>query len=83
MSRKLRIAPLHRVIGPPPKALPPVPLKPVKKKKGEESDDEDDDDEAADGGADGGSGSEDEEGRKKKKGKAKAMEWLMMEDAGF
>jgi hypothetical protein len=55
------------VIGPPPKALPPVPLKPVKKKKGEESDDEDDD----------------EEGRKKKKGKAKAMEWLMMEDAGF
>lgn len=72
MSKRHRIAPLHAKIGPPVKALPPVPLKPVRKKK-DDDDDEDEDDEGEEG------GSGDEEGRQKKN-KAKAMEWLMMED---
>ncbi|WWD08366.1 hypothetical protein V865_006478 [Kwoniella europaea PYCC6329] len=43
LTKKLRIAPLHQKIGPPAKALPPVPKKPEKKKSA--SDDEDDEDE--------------------------------------
>jgi hypothetical protein len=69
MSRRHRIAPLHAKIGPPAKALPPVPQKPVKKKKGEDSDDEEESDV-----------SEDEEGNKKPKSKKKGLEWFMMED---
>jgi hypothetical protein len=70
MSRRHRIAPLHSKIGPPAKALPPVPQKPVKKKKGEESEEEDSDD----------GGSEDEDGNKKSKSKVKGIEWFMVED---
>jgi hypothetical protein len=70
MSKRHRIAPLHAKIGPPAKALPPVPQKPVKKKKGDDSDDEDDEGET----------SEDEEGNKKVKSKKKGIEWFMMED---
>lgn len=76
MSKRLRIAPLHAKIGPPAKTLPPVPQKPVRKKKGEESEEEDEEE----GENGNGSGSEDEEEGKKRNKKAKAMEWLMMED---
>ncbi|WVQ63183.1 uncharacterized protein L199_001334 [Kwoniella botswanensis] len=64
LTKKLRIAPLHQKIGPPAKALPPVPKKPEKKKGA--SDDEDDEDD------------EDEDGEKKV-GKG-TMEWFMVED---
>ncbi|OCF58504.1 hypothetical protein L486_04537 [Kwoniella mangroviensis CBS 10435] len=64
LTKKLRIAPLHQKIGPPAKALPPVPKKAEKKKSA--SDDEDDEDD------------EDEDGQKKV-GKG-TMEWFMVED---
>jgi hypothetical protein len=70
MSKRHRIAPLHAKIGPPAKALPPVPQKPVKRKKGDESEDEDSEE----------GDSEDENGVRKSKSKAKGMEWFMMED---
>lgn len=72
MSKRHRIAPLHATIGPPAKALPPAPQKPVKKKKADESDEEEDD---ADD-----SRSEDEHGDKKPKKKEKGIEWFMVED---
>lgn len=75
MSRRLRIAPLHAKIGPPVKALPPVPLKPVRKKKGD-SDEEDEEEESV--------GEEESDGeggvRKVKKGKGRGIEWFMVED---
>ncbi|OXG41058.1 hypothetical protein C360_00843 [Cryptococcus neoformans Bt15] len=40
MSKKLKIVPLHSKIGPPAKALPPVPKKPQKKVESEDEDDE-------------------------------------------
>jgi hypothetical protein len=70
MSKRHRIAPLHAKIGPPAKALPPVPQKPVKKKKGDESDDDESDQ----------GGSEDENGVRKPKSKVKGMDWFMVED---
>jgi hypothetical protein len=71
MSKRHRIAPLHAKIGPPAKALPPVPQKPVKKKKGEESEEEESDD----------GGGDDEDGvSKRKSSKVKGMEWFMVED---
>lgn len=70
MSKRHRIAPLHAKIGPPAKALPPVPQKPVKRKKGDESDEEDSEE----------GGSEDENGVRKPKSKVKGMEWFMVED---
>jgi hypothetical protein len=70
MSKRHRIAPLHAKIGPPAKALPPVPQKPVKKKKGEESEEEESDD----------GGGDDEDGVSKRKSKVKGMEWFMVED---
>jgi len=73
MSRKLRIVPLHAKIGPPAKAKPPAPTKPVKKKKGEDSD-EDEDEEGE------GSGDDDDGEGKARKKKEKGMEWYMMED---
>ncbi|WVQ85837.1 hypothetical protein IAT38_008005 [Cryptococcus sp. DSM 104549] len=72
MSRNLKIQSLHAKIGPPAKALPPVPKKVEKKKKGEESD-EDDEDEEAEMESDG-------EGGLRKKKKVKGMEWYMVED---
>ena len=71
MSKRHRIAPLHAKIGPPAKALPPVPQKPMKKKKGDESEEEESDD---------GDGEEDEDGVSKRKSKVKGMEWFMVED---
>jgi hypothetical protein len=75
MSRRLRIAPLHTKIGPPAKALPPVPQKPVRKKKGESDEDEDEDEEGEEE-------SDGEGGVRKKKGKSKekGLEWFMVED---
>jgi len=75
MSKRLRIVPLHAKIGTPVKALPPVPLKPVRKKKGD-NDDEDEEDEEPEEESDG------EGGIRKvvKKGKVKGMEWFMVED---
>ena len=73
MSNRLRIAPLHAKIGPPAKALPPVPQKAVRKKKGD-SDDEDEED-------DGEEESDGEGGTRKVKGaKGRGMEWFMVED---
>lgn len=43
MSKKLKIVSLHSKIGPPAKALPPVPKKPQKKVASEDDDDDDDD----------------------------------------
>jgi len=71
MSKRHRIAPLHAKIGPPAKALPPVPQKPVKRKKGDESEEEESDD---------GDGEEDQDGAPKRKSKVKGMEWFMVED---
>lgn len=70
MSRRHRIAPLHAKIGVPARSLPPVPQKPVKKKKGQDSEeeDEDDDDDQVD------------DGDGKGTGKARGIEWFMVED---
>lgn len=40
MSKKLKIVSLHSKIGPPTKALPPVPKKPQKKVESEDDDDD-------------------------------------------
>lgn len=72
MSKRHRIAPLHAKIGPPVKALPPAPLKPVRKKKDDEDEDEDEERD--------GDGDSDDEESKAKKAKAKALEWYMVED---
>jgi len=74
MSMRIRIAPLHVKIGPPVKALPAVPQKPVRKKKGD-SEDEDEEEEVGEEESDGEGGV-----RKVKKGKVKGMEWFMVED---
>lgn len=74
MSKRHRIAPLHSKIGPPAKALPPVPQKSEKKKKSEDSEDEDENgvhDEEDDSG---------EEGGQKKRKKGRGIEWYMEED---
>ena len=72
MSNRLRIAPLHVKIGPPLKALPPVPQKAVRKKKGESEDEEEEDGEEE---SDGEGGT-----RKVKDVKGRDMEWFMVED---
>lgn len=62
-------------IGPPAKALPPVPLKPVRKKKGDSDEDEEEEGEAEE--------ESDGEGGVRKVGKrenGRGMEWFMVED---
>jgi hypothetical protein len=81
MSRRIRIAPLHTKIGPPAKALPPVPQKPVKKKGGESEDRDEDGDGDGDGDGEEGDEESDGEGGVRRKGTVKrGMEWYMIED---
>ena len=57
-QKRVKIVSLHEKIGPPAKALPPVPQKPTKKKQQDDEDDEENEEDCE----------EDEDGNRRKKG---------------